>query len=390
MKKKKDFFPLMVVIFVIMALTTSGIFNQPKKNGFYSQESQLQRQSNPNAQTPVTPAQAQSPSGQSSSGEAAQYFDLFSKAYSEKKYDLAAKWGEKFLEYEPNNISALGCVGYSYLELKQYAKAEWYYKKVLSLDPSNSSAKKNLEYLNQELEDKNLKSSIDNARAGEKAPRQIYSIIKTNLPDDVRIKTENIFDIIWSVPDGKTILLTMWQNNIPIKVVANNAKDNADMHWHLSNGNGVVDYIDIPISFINRISDPNLSTLQRIQGFEVFVHEFGHAFVIIKNPQSKNSIEEEISTSMIGLNISYKSLMGSYLTREQAKEYSLAYLSGALSSDKHKILPVYSGVNKQLQSWGLTLPYPEEYADLLSMYKKLRAEGETGSVENFEKLINKP
>ena len=140
--------------------------------------------------------------------------------------------------------------------------------------------------------------------------------------------------------------------------------------------------VNIPFTHIANFNNPNLSSHMRIYNLQVFIHEFGHAFIGIKNPKDTNSIEEELGVSMVGYNIAHKVITGKYLDKSQTETYSNNALEGLLL-DEHRDLPVFSGFNDSIQKFGIALPYPEVYTNIPLMYKTLLMENKVKPAPTF-------
>lgn len=67
------------------------------------------------------------------------------KAAVENNWELAKELNLQILEIDKNNIEAKARLGKAFLELKEYSKAKKYFKEVLSADPINPIARKNLD-----------------------------------------------------------------------------------------------------------------------------------------------------------------------------------------------------------------------------------------------------
>ena len=70
--------------------------------------------------------------------------DIAIKLALEKKWDQAIETNLQILEENPHDIDTLNRIGFAYIQNSQNTKAQEVYKKVLSLDPSNPIALKNL------------------------------------------------------------------------------------------------------------------------------------------------------------------------------------------------------------------------------------------------------
>lgn len=387
--KVKKYWIIFFVVLVILKVT--GVLNTLFTIPNYTQTATQSQSSAPNDSNnnPSQPSPPQNPSNtenpaQSNADAINKNYSLFFQAYNEKNYPNAVYYGEQSIPYMPADAKNLAALAYSYVELKNYQKASDYYNKALSLDPSNEDLKKKIKYLNAYIEDANLNKSINSIRVTEKAPARLYALINTNLSSDVKSEVEGIFDLVWNVPDGRRLLTTVWENRIPIYIVQSDGIAHTTVL--VRNGTSTVQSITIPLKYIDKLNNPNLLGVARIEAFATFLHEFGHAYSRINDPRSFNSMEEEMGVEMLGFNISYRIVTGSYLNKKQVQDFYPQFLIGLLSDD-HKNLPVYSGFDKRVQSYGISLPYPEVYSDLVPMYKKLLSEGKTNHVPNLDALV---
>ena len=309
---------------------------------------------------------------------------LFQNYYKAHNYAKAIYYGEKIIAYSPSDLNYLSDTAYAYMELKNYPKAAEYYTKVLAIDPNNAPVRQNLKYTNHQIENEGLNLAINNVRVTQRAPSELYTLIQTNLSSDIRSEVEGILDLIWSVPSGELMLRAMWQKRVPIFIIQED--ESADTHERrYSNGTTVVDKIDIPLKYITMVNDTNLSSYERIYGLTAFMHEFGHAFSRIRDPQSYDSMEEELGVDMIANNIAYKIITGQYLSEHQTQEISMSRLS-ALTTDGHRDLPVYSGFNRRMHNYGMYMPNVYLYSDIVAMYQQLLSEGKVSNVPNLDNL----
>lgn len=309
---------------------------------------------------------------------------FFNNAYQQKDYKSVISYGEKIAYRQSDDIHYLDMMGYSYLELQDYKNSIIYYKKTLAINPNDDEAKHNLNYIHEQVDEDKLNNAINNVKVGKKAPAKIYALVKTNLGNDVKEEVDGILDLVWQEINGRIILQTLLDHNIPINIAQDGER--ADTHWHYEGNNMIVDKIDVLPKYINDLNNPSLSPWNRIYNFNTFLHEFGHAFSRIKDPRSFNSLEEELGVSMIGYNIAYKIVTDNYMTDEQIKQQSMGTFQ-ALLSDDHKDLPVYSGFNKRMKKYAIYMPNPAIYSDLVGMYKQLLFQGKTQHVSNLDKLI---
>lgn len=316
-----------------------------------------------------------------------------------ENYENAVITYNKLLSIRPNEESVLNSLAYAYIKTNQHEKAQEIYKKVLLINPNDKIAQQNIKYVNYQQTDKKLTQSLNNLQLAEHAPKSVYRRVRRDwgIPRSYVESIRPILDLIWSEPSGKTLLTSISKRRIPIRIVSSNGKAQTvhSIQTITTYDFGMVPVnsytsttveVKIPTSYIDNFNNNSLSSRKRIDALTTFVHEFGHAFMLINDDNNKDSIEEEIGVSMIGYNLASKVLTGEYLTREQAKDYGIGCLEGALSDD-HKTLPVYSNFKIRVKRYGIDLPYPEEYLDLVLMYKKLRSEGKVVPVNNFDNYI---
>lgn len=328
------------------------------------------------------------------------YQNLASKNYSSSNYDKAIYYAEESISLIPNNINSYHYVAQSYSALNNYEKANEVYKKILFLNPNDPIAKQNLKYVNFKHSDKILNDSINNLNIGHIAPESLYRLINIQPGIDYiyfeRMKT--ILDLTWSETNGKILLSALLKHNTPINITNGYVKANAyrtkqTRTLYLYGIIPVASFttnssvaVNIPFSHIDNFNNSNLYAIDRIYNLQAFIHEFGHAFIGIKNPNDINSMEEELGVSMIGYNIATKIITGKYLDTAQTETYSIDCLKGLLS-DEHRNLPVYSGFNQAIQRYGIAMPYPEVYSNIPLIYKKLLSESKVSPVPRLNAYL---
>lgn len=328
------------------------------------------------------------------------YYIIADSYKSLEDYENALSAYNKLLFIRPNDDSVLNALAYVYIKTNQNEKAQEVYRKILLINPNDKIAQQNIKYVNYQQTDKKLTQSLNNLQITEHAPKSVYRRVKRDwgIPKIYVESIRPILDLIWSEPSGRTLLTEISKNRIPIRIVSSNGKAQTvhSIQTITTYDFGMVPVnsytsttieVKIPTSYIDNFNDNSLSARKRIDGLTTFVHEFGHAFMLVNDQNNKDSIEEEIGVSMIGYNLASKVLTGEYLAREQAKDYGFGCLEGALSDD-HRNLPIYSNFRIRVKRYGIDLPYPEEYSDLMPMYKKLKSEKKVIPVNNFELYLN--
>lgn len=316
--------------------------------------------------------------------------------YSHGDYVKSIYCAKKSMLYKPTNVAySYQIIAQSYLALNDYENAVLVYNKLLSINPEDKVAQQNLKYANYQHSEKVLSESINNLSISHIAPTSLYRLIKpaSGIAPDAIEKTKTIIDLIWGEPSGQIILKSLLKKKVPINITqvalsANAMKTSQKYTFYLYGFIPIGSLtsskisVNIPLNHISNFNDASLTAHQRIYDLQVFVHEFGHAFMSIKNPQNFDSIEEELGVSMLGYNVAHKIITGKYLDKEQTQAYAMGCLE-ALLSDEHRNLPVFSGFSENIQKYGIMLPYPEIYKDIPSMYKTLLKEGKTSVVPSF-------
>lgn len=313
-----------------------------------------------------------------------------------KKNDNAISAYKKVIAIDPKNISAMHSIAQIYVQEHQYANAAPFYHKILAIDPNDQIAQQNSQYVDRQLQESSLCSSLNDLNSAEKAPIAAYNLIKTSpgVPQDSIGKTKDILDLIWGDPTGKILINNLINSKISINLTtqglldanATQTKKQSTLNLYgcipLFTINRSSNEVNIPYVYPESFYNQNVSPELRLHRLHAFVHEFCHSYRAIKFPQAQNSVEEELGASMIGTNVAYKVITGKYLTRAQTQTYSMQYLQSLLG-DSHRTLPVYSGFNTNMQSRGLVMPYPEVYSDIVSMYKKLLSERKVTPAPGF-------
>lgn len=321
---------------------------------------------------------------------------------SEQKYIQAINIQPDFSEAK-NNLGAIyQALANKAFEQQDYNNAADYTKKHLGLNPNDEIAKQNLQITNSRISDQKLNDSINNLNVSPIDTVNIYHLINNShgVSSDYTKKMKTILDLIYSEPNGKILLSALPKHKASINLINANVKADVKRQqqkqtfylWFIIpvasfTTNSSVN-INFPISYIANFNNKKLYASERIYNLQIFIHEFGHAFIGIKKPKDKNSIEEELGVSMIGYNIANKIITGEYLTQEQTKKYSEDCLISLLT-DEHRNLPVYSKFNMTIQKYGITMPYPEIYSDIPSMYKKLLSEGKVQNVQTIDLYLVK-
>lgn len=323
-------------------------------------------------------------------------YEVMARCYeTTNDFGNAAITYKKIIALDPKDDSAMHSLAQVYIKSNQFDKSSDLYKQILLINPSDKIAQNNLKYSSYQHSEKILNESINSLTTQHTAPKALYRLIKPSAgitPNTIE-RMKNILDLVWSEPNGQIMLQTLIQKKIPINITqgavnANTAKIKKTHTFYLYGIIPIASFdtssiaVNIPFNYIANFYDTNLSSHDRIYSLQVFMHEFGHAFMNARIPGNFDSMEEELGVSMLGYNISYKIITGRYLDRIQTESYSKGCLESLLK-DEHRNLPIFSGFNKTIQAYGIVLPYPEIYSNLPKMYKELLLEKKTTPVPNF-------
>lgn len=248
--------------------------------------------------------------------------------YNEKAYENAILFSQKALMFKPNSIDLYRIIAQSYTDLKDCKNAYNYYKKILLINPNDAIAQQNFQIIKYYYTEDTLNNQLNNIKVECNAPDTLYALIKPSIGgSDEEIKNmKNILDMIWSEPNGQILLQALIENKIPINLTQENIKANAAR----LGDTGRTIAVNIPIKRVKDFNDKNLTTYLRVYNLQVFVHEFGHAFIGLKCYNDVNSLEEELGVSMIGYNVALKVITGRYMDKGQTQIYSFDCLKNFL------------------------------------------------------------
>lgn len=303
--------------------------------------------------------------------------------YSEKDFEKAILLSKKALVYKPNNVDLYHIIAGSYASLRDAPNAYEYYKKILAINPNDPIAQQNFQVVKYYCTEDAIKKQLNNVKILPKAPGSLYKLIRpsTGVSNKTVENMKTILDMIWSESSGQMLLQALIDNNIPINLTQGDRTPCIKKTYAngITSGKCLIEII-IPVNTIMGLNDKNSTPYLRVYNLHALIHEFGHAFISIKKPANGvGSLEEELGVDMIGYNIALKVITGKYLDKGQTQMYSFDCLKNLLSDD-HKNLPIYSGFNKAIQSYGIVMPYPEVYSNIPLMYKKLIAEDKVGNI----------
>ena len=258
----------------------------------------------------------------------------------------------------------------------------------MDLNPDNTRAKEGLSLAlikyNQDIANKNIINLIP----AKKAPPELYKLVKSNFAlkyKDTLDKTYEILDFLWVDENGKILLTQIMKNKIPIQITHGKANTNAKteettMRQTFIQYGGFPSFtmdieqdkkitVNIGEEIIQLYKNPSSSFNQNMYAIMAVMHEFGHAAASIVEEKHNNSLEEELTVSMIGYNSASKVLTGKLLTKEESISYAKRTFK-SLMSDDHKNLPLYNDFEKTISKLGITLYNYDTYSDFYGLQQE--------------------
>ncbi|MDD3012407.1 MAG: tetratricopeptide repeat protein [Candidatus Gastranaerophilales bacterium] len=333
-----------------------------------------------------------------------EYFNSGIKYCNNGMYDQAVRCYKKGLEYDPKDAKIYYNLGVTYNLMGQNEEAILNYNKALKIDPKFADAGNNLKVSIEKKEDRELSRKIDNLSPVQKAPPEIYNLVRLDRGVNYAVldKLYEILDLIWSDPDGQKLLSIIKNHNIPVIITQGSENTNAKIS--VTNKKNVITYAGIPLfsyktgqnkeisvnigeSHILAFKNPALTSNKRIYSLHVVIHELCHA---VKNSVSKtsdNALNEEITASMIGYNAASRIIRGKDLSENEARKYAEGCMQVVLN-DEHRFLPVYNNFVGDIQKSGINPPYLYLYQNVVQLYKSVRDDPQTQRVDTLERMIS--
>lgn len=333
------------------------------------------------------------------------YFNLGIQNQKQGKFESAVQAFQNALKLKATDEETLFCIGYNYSKLDKHDKAISYYKKVLNINPDNKDAKNNLEISSRLYSDNDLKKRILQTVPVQQAPNELAKLIKTEKGVDSNSVNQlrYMIDLMWGDREGRILLSTIAKNKIPIVITKGKSNTNALIQSHTRQQTialyGIIPIytfateeeknisINIGEEHINDFYNESLSGSELFYAFQVLGHELCHSAKGAISKGVDNSMQEEISASMIGYNAGSRIFRGRDLTRDEAYEYSKKCLKGVLMDD-HRNLPLYNNFISQISQLGLYPPYPDFYQNIPELYKAIRNDSDTQKLQKLEALIS--
>ena len=349
--------------------------------------------------------------------QAAVYLEKYTKLVPSDDsafYNLAAAYGNSGNNYAQSNQykKAIYCYEKSlnikkddkiysnlatiYIKTENYKLAGDNFRKALDLNPGNSTAQEGLSSALRLYKEDIANKNIINLMPAQKAPQEVYNLVRTTSVlkyGDTFDKLYEILDFLWGDENGRILLTQIIKHKIPIQITFGKADTDAKTTTSYKRTPlSIVRYIPMPVviaiptalafdllkpdikkevkitvnlgeDIIQLYKNPSSSFNENMYAIMAVEHEFGHAASSTVKSKKNNSLEEEMTVSMIGYNSASKILTGRLLTKEESFEYSKMCFK-SLMSDDHKNLPLYNDFKNTISELGINLYNYDTYADL--------------------------
>ncbi|HSA07576.1 MAG TPA: tetratricopeptide repeat protein [Candidatus Gastranaerophilales bacterium] len=337
------------------------------------------------------------------------YYNLCELYFKAGNNDLCLKYGEKHVQSSANKLGAYCLMADSRKKSGDFEKASEYYDKALKSINSEKD-RQNTPYILQELRNCRFKSRISNITPAVKAPAVVYNLVKTSKPEkavynlkqinsglkysDTVYKLNEILDFLWADENGNILLNEVIKRNIPI-IITFGGKEQTNAQTVISYKKTPFYYLGkvpmpiiaaIPISIIystfhpeykkqinitinigeniiQMYKEPDSSFENNMYSLMSVMHEASHAVSSAIEGNHKNSLEEELTVSMMGYNFASNVLTGRILSHDESHEYAKQTLN-SLMNDEHKTLPLYGNFKNTISSIGINLYNYDTYSDL--------------------------
>lgn len=203
-------------------------------------------------------------------------------------------------------------------------------------------------------------------------PREIYDLVATkgNIQPDSITKLHEILALLWTDKEAQKLLCLLVQNNIHIIIVPNFDDSSGFLAGETLNYNFYKMEIEIPEKTLRNYKK---GVKDSIFAFVAICHEMCHCITCVNFHNKKDSLEEELTASMVGRNIVNRILYGRDINMEETRDYSEKYFREiTCRTDFYKDIQVYGNYYESLRDFGINPPHPEVYQDLLQLYKKVK------------------
>lgn len=188
----------------------------------------------------------------------------------------------------------------------------------------------------------------------------VHKMVNFNWNIITYTRLHSLLELIYEDPDGKKLLNAIAKNNVHIKITF------LDTAYR-----GGTETISIGMQYIDQSTNIKrgfkYSRYGRnvMENCAVILHEISHAAMGEYNTPQKykteyNSAEEELSATMIGLNIASKIYRKHDLTREEAASYIDKSCEAISASPIHSSLLAYNNyIQGVYYKYGITVPYSD-------------------------------
>lgn len=320
------------------------------------------------------------------------------------KHDQAIENFKEVIRLTPNRTDVYGAMANSYLNKNQFDIAIENYKKELNLNPQSLSAQHNLDIACQRKKEYHLINRINNTKTYQRAPEELYGLVRTQygLKHDTPNRLFEILDLMWSDSEGQKLLGVIRDKRIIMNITPGSNDTNAKIQsredkmtfalWGIipifsldvnKEKNAV---INIGEDHIQAFRNPDLTAYERLFAFQVVGHEVCHAVKNLLSKNQDNSLEEELTSSMIGYNIAFRLTQGREMTQDEVLEYSKRCLQ-ALLLDDHRNLPVYNNFRIVMRKFGIIPPHPYVYENIPELYRSIRNDPKTQKLNTLERML---
>lgn len=365
-----------------------------------------------------------------------QYFFCGNLAYAHKNIQEEIKLGKQ-LETSSFDYSTLKNLGDLYCDKEDFLSALLYYKKAIDINPKEADINKLGQiyyvigdYKNAlkcfetalKLNPKNertqikieiTKNQIDKIKENEKinqlepketAPKEIHALIKIEgrLKDtNSEEKLHKIINFIWSDPQGKVLLQTIYnvQANLYIKRNIKNSyftcyqtlpmtdayEYNQVLKNSLAYSINIEKRIYIKESDISRFQEKNTTLPENLSSIMVVTHELCHFIKFLGYPKSAGTKQEELICYVVGFDLASRVLTGESLTDNEIKMYT-SKIYNSMRHNSYKQLVNDDDVARKMTSVGIYVPKYYLYNDISKLdYKGMK---NNTNIQNYVNTLN--
>lgn len=331
------------------------------------------------------------------------YYNYALDSMNNGNTDKAIENYKSAVALQPDDTETLAALGNAYHEKGDFNSAIQAYKKALEIKPDSYEIKNNLEVTYAKMQEIENTTRINDVKAYQKAPQDLYGLIRFHhrIKNETIDRTYEILDLIWCDHEGRKLLEVVRSKRIPINITPGGDETNATVRsekyqqsialfgiipiytYEVGSRKDVT--INIGEDHIRAFRDTNLPTKTRLYAFQVPVHEFCHA---VKNALFKddNSLQEELSASLIGYNIASRTINKRDLIQKEAYELAKGCLQ-ALLTDDHRLLPINNSFNEDMQKFGIYPPHLYTYQNVVELYRVISDDPQTQKLHTLERML---